>query len=90
MYGIALIIIIVATLGQTLAGQDLSVNIFGVLIFWRFILGVGIGGDHSVTTIIASEFANKEARAGHNGHPHRSSMGTARSCFGFVGHYNGF
>src|ERR1700742_93867 len=43
MYGIELIIIIVGTLGQTLAGQAQGVNIFNVLIVYRFIMGVGIG-----------------------------------------------
>ena len=62
IYGVELIIIIVATVGQTLAGQDLAVNIFGVLIFWRFILGIGIGGDYPVSAIIASEFANTKDR----------------------------
>src|SRR5260221_2814241 len=38
--GVELMIIIIATFGQALAGHAHGVNIFGVLIVWRFIMGV--------------------------------------------------
>jgi PHS family inorganic phosphate transporter-like MFS transporter len=41
MYGIELIIIIIATLGQALSGVGPGLNIIGVLIFWRVIMGIG-------------------------------------------------
>jgi len=62
MYGVELIIIIIGTLGQTLAGQAHGVNIFNVLIVWRFIMGVGIGGDYPLSAVISSEFANTKTR----------------------------
>lgn len=40
MYGIELMIIIVATLGQAVAGHGPAVSIVGVLIMWRFIMGL--------------------------------------------------
>jgi MFS transporter, PHS family, inorganic phosphate transporter len=62
MYGIALIIIIFATLGLALSGQGPSLNIVGVMIFWRVILGTGVGGDYPISSIITSEFATVKWR----------------------------
>lgn len=55
-------IIIIGTLGQTVAGQAHGVNIFNVLIMWRFIMGVGIGGDYPLSAVISSEFATTKTR----------------------------
>ncbi|KDQ62676.1 hypothetical protein JAAARDRAFT_171223 [Jaapia argillacea MUCL 33604] len=57
MYGIELIIIMTATFGQALSGSGPGVNIVGVLVLWRFIMGVGIGGDYPLSAIISSEFS---------------------------------
>jgi PHS family inorganic phosphate transporter-like MFS transporter len=38
MYGIELMIIIVGTLGQAVAGHAAGVSIYAVLIMWRFIM----------------------------------------------------
>ncbi|KAI1766219.1 phosphate permease [Hypoxylon sp. FL1150] len=62
MYGLELIIIIFATLGQALASGSPSVNIVGLIIFWRVLLGVGIGGDYPLSSIITSEFATTKWR----------------------------
>ncbi|XAO23305.1 phosphate:H+ symporter [Cryptococcus bacillisporus CA1280] len=62
MYGVELMIIIVGTLGQAVAGHAPGVNIYGVLIMWRFIMGIGIGGDYPVSSVIASEFAARKIR----------------------------
>lgn len=58
LYGVELLIIIVATFAQALAGQALATNVIGVIIAWRFILGVGIGGDYPLSAVISSEFAS--------------------------------
>lgn len=57
MYGIELIIIIFSTLALAVAGQGPALNIVGVMIFWRVILGTGVGGDYPLSSIITSEFA---------------------------------
>jgi PHS family inorganic phosphate transporter-like MFS transporter len=57
MYGIELIIIIVATLAQSLTSASESMSVVGLLIFWRVVMGVGIGGDHPLSSIITSEHA---------------------------------
>lgn len=62
MYGIELIIIIFATFGQALAAGSPSVNIIGLIIFWRVLMGVGIGGDYPLSSVITSEFATTKWR----------------------------
>lgn len=62
MYGLELIVIIFATIGQALASGSPSVNIVGLIIFWRVLLGVGIGGDYPLSSIITSEFATTKWR----------------------------
>jgi PHS family inorganic phosphate transporter-like MFS transporter len=41
MYGLELIIIIFATLAQALSSSSKSMDIVGVIIFWRVIMGIG-------------------------------------------------
>jgi len=57
MYGIELAIIITATLAQSLAAPSQAVTITGLLIFWRVVMGIGIGGDYPLSAVITSEFA---------------------------------
>ncbi|KAG5340897.1 Inorganic phosphate transporter PHO84 [Termitomyces sp. T112] len=62
MYGIELMIIIIATFAQALSGNGHAVGIIGVLIVWRFLMGVGIGGDYPLSAVISSEFASTRIR----------------------------
>lgn len=62
MYGLELIIIIFATLAHALASSSPSVDIIGVIIFWRVLMGIGIGGDYPLSSIITSEFATTKWR----------------------------
>lgn len=55
-------IIIVGTLGQAIAGHAPGVSIYGVMIMWRFIMGMGIGGDYPLSAVITSEFAARRIR----------------------------
>ncbi|KIL59345.1 hypothetical protein M378DRAFT_14868 [Amanita muscaria Koide BX008] len=55
--GIELMITIVGTFSQALAGATQTVSLVGTLIVWRFIMGVGVGGDCPLTAIIVAEFA---------------------------------
>lgn len=57
MYGIELVVIVFATLAQALSGAAPAVGIIGSLVVWRFVMGVGIGGDYPLSAIITSEFA---------------------------------
>ncbi|KAI8982731.1 phosphate transporter [Trametes punicea] len=62
IYGYELMLMIVASFGQALAGQAHGANIIGVLVVWRFIMGVGIGGDYPLSSVIPAEFASTRIR----------------------------
>ncbi|KAF9141162.1 Inorganic phosphate transporter pho84, partial [Linnemannia schmuckeri] len=62
MYGIELMIIIVATLGQALSGVGRVISLPAALIVWRLFVGVGIGGDYPLSAVITSEFATTNRR----------------------------
>jgi PHS family inorganic phosphate transporter-like MFS transporter len=62
MYGIELMIIIMGTFGQAISGGAHAVSIIGVLVVWRFIMGIGIGGDYPLSAVISSEFASTRIR----------------------------
>jgi MFS transporter, PHS family, inorganic phosphate transporter len=55
-------VIITATFMQSLAGSGAGVSIVTVLVVWRFIMGVGVGGDYPLSAVIASEFASTRSR----------------------------
>ncbi|KAK8046874.1 inorganic phosphate transporter PHO84 [Apiospora saccharicola] len=62
MYGLELIIIIVVTLAQALSSNSPGMSIVGLMIFWRVIMGIGIGGDYPLSATITSEFATTKWR----------------------------
>ncbi|KAK0935171.1 acid phosphatase pho5 [Friedmanniomyces endolithicus] len=62
MYGLELIIIIFATLAQALASNSPGISLVGVMVFWRVLMGIGIGGDYPLSSIITSEFATTKWR----------------------------
>jgi PHS family inorganic phosphate transporter-like MFS transporter len=62
MYGLELILIIFATLAQALSAPSISVSFVGLIVFWRVLMGVGIGGDYPLSSIITSEFATTKWR----------------------------
>ncbi|ORY65222.1 major facilitator superfamily domain-containing protein [Pseudomassariella vexata] len=57
MYGVELGIIVVSTLGCTLAAPSQSMSFTGLMTFWRIMMGVGIGGDHPLSSVITAEFS---------------------------------
>ncbi|KAK4612999.1 Repressible high-affinity phosphate permease [Fulvia fulva] len=62
MYGLELIVIIFATLAQALTSNSASMSLVGTVIFWRVLMGIGIGGDYPLSSIITSEFATTKWR----------------------------
>ncbi|KAJ5773663.1 hypothetical protein N7457_008559 [Penicillium paradoxum] len=62
MYGVELMIIILAVLAQALASSSRALSITGLLVFWRVIMGLGIGGDYPLSSVITSEFATTKWR----------------------------
>lgn len=62
IYGLELIVVIFATILQCTAGHAPGVNFPAVLTFYRIIMGIGIGGDYPLSSIITSEFATTKWR----------------------------
>ncbi|KAJ2870238.1 hypothetical protein GGH93_005732 [Coemansia aciculifera] len=63
MYGTELIIIIVCTIGGAFAGNTArGLSVYWVLFIWRFVLGIGIGGDYPVSAVLTSELATSKNR----------------------------
>ncbi len=56
IYGLEVIILTIAAIGSAFS-QDIM-----QLIIWRFILGIGIGGDYPISAIIMSEYSNRKDR----------------------------
>ncbi|OKL56140.1 hypothetical protein UA08_08743 [Talaromyces atroroseus] len=65
MYGAELVLLIVSTLGVTMAstGANNSMSIYAWLIWWRIITGIGVGADYPLSAVITSEFAPTKHRA---------------------------
>ncbi|KAK4509165.1 ferroxidase fet3 [Mucor velutinosus] len=62
MYGVELMIIIIGTVGQTLVGNSPAVSFWAVITFWRILVGIGIGGDYPLSSVITAEFATTKRR----------------------------
>ena len=57
MYGVELALIIAATLGVVMCstGANKSMSIYAWLLWWRFVVGIGVGADYPLSAIITSE-----------------------------------
>ncbi|EPB92324.1 MFS transporter, PHS family, inorganic phosphate transporter [Mucor circinelloides 1006PhL] len=62
MYGVELMIIITGTIGQTLVGNSPAASFWAVITFWRILVGIGIGGDYPLSSVITAEFATTKHR----------------------------
>ncbi|KAG0244999.1 Inorganic phosphate transporter pho84 [Mortierella sp. GBA43] len=62
MYGVELLIIIVATFAQCFCGDSFALSLPVGIMLWRFILGIGVGGDYPLSAVITSEFATTHRR----------------------------
>jgi MFS family permease len=56
VYWLVAVIMIAGALGSALSGS------FWVLIGFRFLLGIGVGGDYPVSAVMVSEYANRKDR----------------------------
>ncbi|KAF3000713.1 hypothetical protein E8E13_002893 [Curvularia kusanoi] len=64
MYGVELMIIVASTLAQSLCGESSTLSIVGVLIFYRVVMGIGVGGDYPLSAVITAEFSSTRYRGG--------------------------
>ncbi|KAI9646419.1 hypothetical protein NHQ30_004411 [Ciborinia camelliae] len=64
MYGLELMITIFATLGVVMSSSGIegSMSIIVWLLVWRFILGIGIGSDYPLSSVLTAEFAPHKLR----------------------------
>lgn len=62
IYGTELIIMIVATILQCCLGESPAVNFVAIFACLRIVMGVGIGGDYPLSSIISSEFSTTKWR----------------------------
>jgi PHS family inorganic phosphate transporter-like MFS transporter len=77
MYGVELIILIVGALGCALTPSNGAFLV--ILALWRFVLGVGVGGDYPVSAVIASEFGSTKHR-GIDGYILYGMLFSAQGC----------
>ena len=62
IYGVALWIMLFAGFSQSMTFGITSKSMVGTLCFWRFILGVGVGGDYPLSATIISEYSSTASR----------------------------
>lgn len=62
VYGLALMLMALSSLGCGFSICTKKNCVLGSLGFFRFLLGIGIGGDYPLSATIMSEFANKRTR----------------------------
>lgn len=59
VYGLELIILVIGALGSAFMTP---INGVYILIAWRFLLGIGIGGDYATSSTIMAEYSNTRRR----------------------------
>ncbi|KAF9882794.1 hypothetical protein FE257_005142 [Aspergillus nanangensis] len=65
MYGVELLLLITSTLGVLMSstGENNSMNIFAWLVWWKILVGIGVGADYPLSAVITSEMAPTKHRA---------------------------
>ncbi|GBF98242.1 phosphate:H+ symporter [Raphidocelis subcapitata] len=61
-YGWTLLIMIFTTIGCAAATWGPPATFIGVFAMWRFLLGIGIGGDYPLSAVITSEYTPRHMR----------------------------
>jgi PHS family inorganic phosphate transporter-like MFS transporter len=62
IYGVTLKLMVICSLASSLSFSRKSKDVIATLCFFRFWLGVGIGGDYPLSATIMSEYANRRTR----------------------------
>ncbi len=62
VYGFTLSLMAIGAVGSALSVPLGGLSTLTVLILWRFVLGVGVGGDYPLSATIMSEYSNVQSR----------------------------
>ena len=62
VYGFTLSLMAIGAVGSALSVSLGGLSTITVLILWRFVLGVGVGGDYPLSATIMSEYSNVQSR----------------------------
>ncbi|KAK9770713.1 putative Phosphate transporter [Seiridium cardinale] len=64
LYGIELVLVIVSTIGVATSSYGYNdMSFLALFIWWRFVMGIGIGAEYPLSAIITSEWASTQSRA---------------------------
>ena len=56
-------LVIIGVLASCFASYAIrGISVFGMLAFWQFLIGLGLGGDVTIAGVVASEFAHTQRR----------------------------
>lgn len=67
VYGVSLAIMIFTGYTQSMTFGRTPQAVIGTLCFWRFVLGVGVGGDYPISAVIMSEYSSTCSRGAYVG-----------------------
>lgn len=58
MYGVELMLLITSTLGVVMSSTGVhdSMDVFSWLVWWRIVVGIGVGADYPLSAVITSEY----------------------------------
>ncbi|KAG6006315.1 hypothetical protein E4U43_000456 [Claviceps pusilla] len=64
LYGIELVLVIVSTIGVATSSRgEGDLSFLGLFIWWRFVMGIGIGAEYPLSAVITSEWSSTQSRA---------------------------
>ncbi|RYP08452.1 hypothetical protein DL765_008782 [Monosporascus sp. GIB2] len=65
LYGIELVLVIVSTIGVATSsfGFNNNMSFLGSFIWWRFVMGIGIGAEYPLSAVLTSEWSSTQSRA---------------------------
>lgn len=58
MYGFELGLIIWGTFSCAMVSSSPAISSTAVMIFWRVVMGIGIGGDYPLSSVITAEYVS--------------------------------
>ncbi|KAK1840076.1 phosphate transporter [Colletotrichum chrysophilum] len=63
LYGIELVLVIVSTIGVATSSYGFDdMSFLGLFIWWRFVMGIGIGAEYPLSAVITSEWSSTQSR----------------------------